>query len=369
MRPSGPNSLPNATPWRSIAALWLAFAFINASQIVGGMRAVGMHHAWARLFLVVLASWIVWPLATPLILRLGRRFPPTNWHSPRVWAAHFAACLAVATLYCVWTAGLQFVLQPWGSDAQVTKFWQTAFYVFYGEFHIFLILYAAILAIDFTFESARRLAQRETEAARLNEQLSRAQFDALRRQLEPHFLFNTLNAIAGLIREQRNDDAVSMIAGLSDLLRRVLDGSSRQEVPLDEEIEFLTTYLDIQKTRFGNQLQIQVDVPREILAARVPGLILQPMVENAIEHGIRKRAAGGQLRVGATRNNGRLTLSVYNDGPQLPEDWQQQSTGIGLANVRARLKSLYGDSCSLDIHNHDHGVEVLLAVPYKAAES
>jgi len=256
MRPSGPNSLPNATPWRSIAALWLAFAFINASQIVGGMRAVGMHHAWARLFLVVLASWIVWPLATPLILRLGRRFPPTNWHSPRVWAAHFAACLAVATLYCVWTAGLQFVLQPWGSDAQVTKFWQTAFYVFYGEFHIFLILYAAILAIDFTFESARRLA-----------------------------------------------------------------------------------------------------------------LILQPMVENAIEHGIRKRAAGGQLRVGATRNNGRLTLSVYNDGPQLPEDWQQQSTGIGLANVRARLKSLYGDSCSLDIHNHDHGVEVLLAVPYKAAES
>ena len=368
MHPSGPNS-PSATPWRSIALLWLAVAFINASQIVGGMRAVGMHHPWARLFFVVLASWTIWPLATPLILRLGRRFPLPKWRSPRVWAVHLGACLAIAVLYCVWTAALQIVLQPWGPDAQVTKFWQTAFYVFYGEFHIFLILYAAILAIDFTVDSTRRLAQRETEAARLCEQLSRAQFDALRRQLEPHFLFNTLNAIAGLIREQRNDDAVSMIAGLSDLLRRVLDGSSRQEVALDEEIEFLTTYLDIQKTRFGDRLQVQVDVPRDTLAARVPSLILQPMVENAIEHGIRKRAAGGQLRVGAARNNGQLTLSVYNDGPQLPEDWQQQGTGIGISNVRARLQSLYGESCALDIQNRDHGVEVLLSVPYKAAES
>jgi two-component system LytT family sensor kinase len=361
-----PNS-PSPTPWRSIGLLWLAFALINASQIVVGMRAVGMQHAWARLFFVVLASWLVWALATPLILRLGHRFPPTNWRSLRTWLIHLGACLLVAALYSLWAAGLQKTVQPWGYTL-VYSFWKTAFSVFYAEFHIFLILYASILALDFTIESQRRLAQRETEAARLSEQLSRAQFDALRRQLEPHFLFNTLNAIAGLIREQRNDDAVTMIAGLSDLLRRLLDDSGRQEVPLDEEIEFLTTYLDIQKTRFGDRLQIEVEVPRETLAARVPSLILQPMVENAIEHGIRKRAAGGQLRVGAVRHNGRLTLSVYNDGPQLPEDWQQQSTGIGIANVRARLQSLYGEACALDIHNRDLGVEVLLSVPYKATE-
>ena len=365
---STPNSRP-ATPWRWIAALWLAFAFINASQIVGGMRAVGMHHPWGRLFFVVLASWLVWPLATPLILRLGHRFPPTRLRPLSTWGVHLAACLAVGALYSIWSAVLQITLQPWGQDAQVTNFWRTAFYAFYAEFHIFLILYAAILALSFTIESLRRLAQRETEAARLSEQLSRAQFDALRRQLEPHFLFNTLNAIAGLIREQRNDDAVTMIAGLSDLLRRVLDDSGRQEVPLDEEVEFLTTYLDIQKTRFGDRLQIEVKVPRETLSARVPSLILQPMVENAIEHGIRKRASGGLLRVGAARNNGRLTLSVYNDGPRLPEGWQQQGTGIGIANVRARLESLYGEKCALDIQNRDQGVEVLLSVPYKASES
>ena len=358
----------SAIPWRWIAALWLGFAFINASQIVGGMRAVGMQHLWGRLFFVVIAAWLVWPLATPLILRLAQRFPPTQWRSLRTWGVHLSACLATGALYSLWGSALQITLQPWGADAQVTNFWRTAFYVFYAEFHVFLILYASILALSFTIESMRRLAQRETEAARLSEQLSRAQFDALRHQLEPHFLFNSLNAIAGLIREQRNDDAVSMIAGLSDLLRRVLDDSGRQEVPLDEEIEFLTTYLDIQKTRFGDRLQVRVEVPREVLPARVPSLILQPMIENAIEHGIRTRAAGGLLRVGAARNNGRLTLSVYNDGPQLPDDWQQQGSGIGIANVRARLQSLYGEACALEIQNRDQGVEVLLSVPYKAAE-
>ncbi|HMK22920.1 MAG TPA: histidine kinase [Terriglobales bacterium] len=366
MTAHAPNS-PNTTPWRWIAAFWLAFALINASQIVGGMRAVGMQHPWGRLFSVVLASWLVWPLATPLILRLGHRFPPTRLRPLSTWAVHLSACLATGTLYSLWAAALQIELQPFG-HAQVYSFWKGSFSVFYGEFHIFLILYAAILGLDFTIQSRQRLAQRETEAARLSEQLSRAQFDALRRQLEPHFLFNTLNAVAGLVREKRHDDAVSMIAGLSDLLRRVLDDSGRQEVALDEEMEFLTTYLDIQKTRFGERLQVHVDVSRETLSARVPSLILQPMVENAIEHGIRRRASGGLLRVRAARNNGQLTLSVYNDGPCLPQDWQQQGTGIGIANVRARLESLYGTAGALNIQNRDQGVEVLLSVPYKVAE-
>ena len=220
---------------------------------------------------------------------------------------------------------------------QVTQFGNTAFSVFYGEFHLFLILYAGILAIDYTLESRRRLAQRETEAARLSEQLSRTQLAALRRQLEPHFFFNTLNAIAGLVRENRNDDAVSMIAGLSDLLRRVLDDSGKQEVSLGEEMEFLETYLEIQKTRFAERLRLSVNVPKELLSARVPSLILQPMVENAIEHGIEKRASGGLLRIGAVRDNGFLTLSVYNEGPRFPEDWEQRRAGVGIANVRSPL--------------------------------
>jgi sensor histidine kinase YesM len=350
--------------WRWIALLWLGFALVNATQIVAGMRAVGMQHAWSRLFFTVLASWIVWPLATPIVLRLGHRYPFAQWRSIRTWAVHLAACFAIGAAYSLWAAGLQMFLQPWGY-VQVTQFGKTAFSVFYAEFHLFLILYAAILAIDYTLESKRRLAQRETEAAQLSEQLSRTQLAALRRQLEPHFFFNTLNAIAGLVRENRNDDAVSMIAGLSDLLRRVLDDSGKQEVSLGEEMEFLETYLEIQKTRFAERLRLSVDVPKEFLSASVPSLILQPMVENAIEHGIEKRAAGGFLRIAAVRDNGFLTLTVYNDGPRIPDDWEQLRSGVGIANVRSRLRTLYGESSKLNIQNCEQGVEVQLSVPYR----
>jgi two-component system LytT family sensor kinase len=353
-------------PWVWIAFLWLAFALVNATQIVVGMRAVGMQHAWSRLFFSVLVSWLVWALATPLVIRLGQRFPPTRWRPLSTWLIHLVACVAIGAVYSAWAALLQLSWQPWGY-VKVTRFGTTSFSVFYGEFHLFLILYAAILAISHTLESRRRLAQRETEAARLNEQLSRAQLDALRRQLEPHFLFNTLNAIAGLVRETRNDAAVSMIVGLSDLLRRVLEASDKQEVSLGEEMEFLQTYLDIQKTRFADRLQLSVNVPREFLSALVPSLILQPMVENAIQHGIGTRAAGGAIRITAAQDNGSLTLSVYNEGPRIPEDWEQRRSGVGISNVRTRLQNLYGRACSLNIRNHDRGVEVLLSVPYKAS--
>ena len=122
--------------WKWIAVLWAGFALVNATQIVAGMRAVGMQHAWTRLFLTVFASWIVWALATPFILLLGRRFPPTQWRSARVWAIHFAACIAVGGIYGLWAAALQMALQPW-QVMQVTQFGKTAFYVFYGEFHLF----------------------------------------------------------------------------------------------------------------------------------------------------------------------------------------------------------------------------------------
>ena len=350
--------------WRWIVFLWLGFALVNATQIVAGMRAVGMQHAWTRLFLAVLISWLVWAAATPLVLRLGNRFPPCHLRPLRSWLVHLAACVAIGLVYSAWAGWLQLLLQPWGY-VKVTQFWKTSFSVFYGEFHLFLILYAAILAIGYTLESSRRLAQRETETARLNEQLSRAQFEALRRQIEPHFLFNTLNAIAGLVRENRSEPAVSMIAGLSDLLRRVLEDSGKQEVSLGEEMEFLQTYLDIQKMRFADRLELNVDVPREFQAARVPSLILQPMVENAIQHGIEKRAAGGAIRIAAARDNGLLRLTVYNEGPRIPDDWEQLRSGVGITNVRTRLQSLYGSECALHISNRDNGVEVLLSVPYK----
>ena len=156
-----------------------------------------------------------------------------------------------------------------------------------------------------------------------------------------------------------------MIVELSDFMRRVLADSNRQQVPLGEELEFTRKYLDIQKIRFVERLQCTVNVPNELLLAQVPTLILQPMVENAIKHGIAKRAQGGAVRILASHSNGMLTLSVYNDGPNLPEN-EKTNSGIGISNIRTRLQSLYGDDFKLNMQNQaPGGVEVSVSVPFK----
>jgi LytS/YehU family sensor histidine kinase len=227
------------------------------------------------------------------------------------------------------------------------------------------VLYGLILLINHVLDAREQLAFQQTESARLSEQLSKAQLSALRRQIEPHFLFNTLNAIAGLVREKRNDAAVSMIVGLSDFLRRVVEDSDRQQVPLGEEMEFTRKYLDIQKTRFAERLQFSVDVPQELLPAQIPSLILQPMVENAIKHGIARRVQGGAIRITASRSNGTLTVRVYNDGPSLPAGWQTSPSGIGILNVRTRLQNLYGNQFELNMRNQQPGgVEATVSVPF-----
>lgn len=325
-----------------------------------------MHHAWAHLFVTLLLSWLPWALATPLVLRLGRQYPPEQWRRFATWGAHLVAFATIGLVFAAWAAALEELLNPWALVPGPDPFAHLWLDKFYNGLLSYLILYGAILLVSHLLDSRERLALQQTEAARLNEQLSKAQLDALRRQIEPHFLFNTLNAIAGLVRENRNDAAVSMIAGLSDFLRRVLEDSNRQQVPLGDELEFVQKYLEIQKVRFAERLQVSVDVSSELFSAQVPSLILQPMVENAVKHGIAKRVRGGAIRIAAFRCNGMLTLNVYNDGPSLPAGWEKTHSGIGISNVRTRLQSLYGDAFELHMKNRDpDGVEVSVSVPFK----
>ena len=352
--------------WIWIASIWLAVAVFDATQTVLAMRAEGMHHNWTELFVWVLLSWVPWALATPIILNLGRRYPPVHLMRPFALAVHVGACAGIGLVSSAWTAWLENLLNPWAKSPPTQAFVMLWRFKFYNGLLVFLMLYGFVLAVSYVLSSRERMARQQTEAARLNEQLSKAQLDALRRQIEPHFLFNTLNAISGLIREKRNDAAVNMIAGLSDFLRRLLEDSNRHQVPLSQEIEFLEKYLEIQKVRFADRLQVSLDFPRELFPAQVPSLILQPMVENAIKHGIARRTQGGALRISAARDNGMLTLRVYNDGPKLPDNWEQGSSGIGISNVRTRLRSLYGDSFKLNMRNQGpDGVEVSISVPFK----
>jgi len=355
---------PRAARWYWIGAIWAGIALWDATQTVVVMRAEHMHHRWTYLFITQALGWLPWALATPIVLRLAWEYP-LRWKKLAPWLVHGAACVCIGLACAGLVAGIEMLLDPWAYSRPPGPYGALFLQKFLNQLLGSVILYGCILLVGYMLESRERLARQQMEAARLGEQLSKAQLTALRQQIEPHFLFNTLNAVAGLIREGRNDAAVNMIAGLSDLLRRVVNDSQRQEVPLGEELEFLQKYLDIQKARFAERLELRLDVPQELCRARVPGLILQPIVENAVKHGIAKRAQGGAIEIGVERSDGMLTVTIYNDGPKLPADRDQSNGGIGLSNVRTRLESLYGDGFELSMGNEGSGVRVSLSVPYR----
>jgi two-component system LytT family sensor kinase len=356
-----------STRWLWIAAIWCAGALFDASQTVLIMHAEGRHAPWLSLFATELASWLPWALATPLVVGLARRYPTIRGISVRTLAVHLAAFVAVSAVAETWSAWLQVLFNPWGNRRWPTfvDTWSTTLLY---QVLTFIIAYALILTVTHLVDARESIARQMTETARLNEELSRAQLAALRRQMEPHFMFNTLHAIAGLVRDHRNDAAVSMVVGLSEFLRRATEDSHRSQVTLAEEVEYLQRYLEIQKVRFGERLQVSIDIPAELLRAQVPNLLLQPLVENAIKHGIAKRVAGGTVRVAGARDGGSLCLTVYNNGPNVPTDWQSTHTGVGLGNLRTRLQILHGNESGLQLrHAALGGVEVVVTLPLKEA--
>lgn len=348
-----------------IAAGWLAVGIITGAQVVAGVAALGRQANWVALFFTTAAAWIFWAVATPVILLLSRRFPLSAAWWWRNLPVHLAAALGISVLRIAWSAALEWAVNPLVLDPHPS--YRTMFLTMvYMQFHTGLIVYGATLTIEHTIDSIRRLARREAEAARLASELSRVQLEALRRQLEPHFLFNTLNGISGLVREKQNDAAVEMIAGLSDLLRRVLEDSGRQLVPLAEEVSFLESYIDLQSMRFGDRLKVTVDIPAGLYPALVPPLVLQPLFENAIEHGIGKLVEGGEILVTARESQGILSIHLYNDGPALSLAAAGERAGVGLSNTRGRLTTLYGAESSVELRNRNGpGVETVIRLPYR----
>jgi two-component system LytT family sensor kinase len=353
--------------WLWIASLWAGIGVLDATQNIFAMRHEGMHHSWAKLFIALTFAWLPWALATPLIIDLGRRFP-IAWKAARSWLVHLGAIVAIAFAASAWAAALEVLLQPWLPDFETNPFLVTWPLKFSGGLLPALILYSGIFAVTYALDSRARAAAQQTDAAHLNEQLSYAQLNALQRQIEPHFIFNALNSISGLVREHKNDAAVSMIVALSDFLRRVAVSSSEPQSRLAQEMEFLQKYLQIQEVRFAGRLKLDLQIPEELREAKIPSLMLQPLVENAIKHGIAKRVQGGTVRVTASRAERMLGLSVYNDGPLLDRDGHAVKDGIGLSNLRTRLKLLYGSDYELRMENYGiTGVQVFVALPYREA--
>ena len=358
---------PNSYNWLWITSLWAALAVVDATHNVFAMRHEGMHHVWMKVFFVLTFEWLPWALVTPWVISLARRHPPA-WKSPQTWLLHLCVVVGIDVVASAWGSALEIAFQPWLPDFESQAFLVTWPLKSYASILPALILYALILAITYVLDAKARAAAQQTDTARLNEELSYAQLNALQRQIEPHFIFNALNSISGLVREQKNDAAVSMIVALSDFLRRVAMSSHNPQAQLAQEVEFLEKYLQIQVARFAGRLKVDMQIPEELRKAQIPSLILQPLVENAIKHGIAQRVVGGEVRVAASRANGELHLSVYNDGPLLDRDGSAIKDGIGLSNLRTRLRLLYGSDCDLRLENYGiTGVQVSLALPYREA--
>ena len=328
--------------WVVFAGAWLVLALVGMLQVALSMSELGSPvHWWSLGNVRVVEALVILGVAAPVLWLVRRALPPERTgvatHLAAVVAALAPTALlathaALAANALVFGEGFLFRGSRWGKA--VTE----------------LVLLALAAAIATAWELGRRLRERETQAARLEARLADARLQALGSQLHPHFLFNTLTAISVLVH-RAPDDADTMLTRLADLLRATLRQPPAHEIPLGEELALLARYVDIMRVRYGPRLVVETRVPPAAADLLVPTFALQPLVENAIEHGVARRAGQGTVTVSAAVEDGRLRLEVEDDGPGVAvgSNGDDGGNGIGLANTRQRLRQLYGDRQRLDL--------------------
>lgn len=364
------TEMTSVRKWAAIVAVWAMLGVIYAGPVYFEVRTEGMSHAAWRIFSWGILTWLAWAALTPAIIWLARKYSLVEETWKRNLLVHLPAFLLVSALHSAAATAITLSVKPFDNmGSSPAAFWPRFLSRLQGSFGSDLLVYGAVVGTCYAIDYYRKFREREFLATRLEAQLAQAQLDSLRMQLHPHFLFNTLNGIVGLVRDNKNSAAVNMLVGLSDLLRHTLEHSARQEVELREELNFIKLYLKIQEMRFSDRLRIEFDIDPATTRALVPNLILQPLTENALRHGIGRSAGSGLVGISSAVMNGHLRLMVYDNGAGLPDDWQMKgSTGIGLANTAARLQQLYDDNHQFDIHNRDGGgVEVVILMPLRTA--
>jgi sensor histidine kinase YesM len=351
-------------------AVWTALGLFLFSQgieqkVVSGDPNPWWHH---------LTSWMVgvwiWCLLTPLILYFGARFSLERKRWIGTAALHLALSITVSFGELALEAAILRGLRLFPTI--MVSYPATLVFLLVIGFHQGILTYWIILAIQYAYGWYRRYEERRQEALRLElrssqleRQLVQAHLSALKMQLQPHFLFNTLNAIMVLVRQQRSQEAEEMLGRLSDLLRCVLEDVDSQEIALRRELEYLELYLSIEEVRFRDRLRVEIAASPEVLDARVPPMVLQPIVENAIRHGISCSASAGRVRISACRVGDVLEIRVQDDGPGLAPN-AGQTRGIGLTNTRARIGQLYAGAAHLTVENDQPcGVLVTLVLPFR----
>jgi two-component system, LytTR family, sensor kinase len=358
--------------WRKIVLViagWTLFAFVCATQSYLNYLQSSRPLPYSRAIFPWLVCGYLWAILTPVVFLFAKRFPIANERSARSTALHVLFGLFIATLQlAAYVLAERLLLED---PARPFAFWRQFRQLVLTGFHINLLIYLMLIGFYEAFdyyrryrERERRAAQLEIEAAKLETQLTRAQLDALRMQMHPHFLFNTLNSVSVLMQEDVTL-ANEMLLRLSELLRLTLSQDRAQEVTLQQELDFLRLYLEIEQIRFQDRLKVRIEAAPETLEARVPNLILQPLVENAIRHAVAPRAAETLVIVRSARDNGRLHLQVTDNGDGVTVA-SKTTNGIGLANTRSRLEKLYGKNQTFELREVSAGgVQVSLTIPFR----
>jgi signal transduction histidine kinase len=365
---------PLRVHWPAVIAGWTILGVLESAIAYVRVRGTPLERGWLPMLLANVPWWLLWALLTPPVLALVRHVPPLGARWIRGMAVHLVAAFAAASAHLLVEGVLfYYMVSRYRGMPGIGRQWATFFsnYLVLDFVTYWLIVGVSLAAMYYTryHASTLRSARLEATAARLELGLAEARVQALRTELNPHFFFNALNAVSGLVRRGENDAAVQMLARLGELLRLTLDRDLAPEIPLGSELGLLDRYLDIERVRFGDRLTVDIGVDPPAEDARVPALILQPLVENAIRHGITKRPGPGRIQILAQRSGGVLELSVRDTGEGLaPRDLTMRREGIGLSNTRARLAAMYGDAASLHLENAPGGGALItLRIPWRAS--
>ena len=365
--PARPRTGPRTRAVAGVCALWLLVGVVQASQAVLSGALQSEPVTTARALRDALLQTLPWIPPTLAILALAVRFPVTRSTWTRTLPIHLLAFPLVAwvenLLVVVGYATMQAQSPPLPALLRSAGTWTLL------RLHVAALVYVTIAAATQAWVFYRRTRARELHMARLEGQLARARLDALTAQIRPHFLFNTLHTIGQLWRSGHPDEADAMLDHLGELFQRVQQTTSRPLVSLDEELETVEAYLAIESARFRDRLCIEIDASADARTLAIPPLLLQPLVENAVRHGIAVSSAAGRIRVQGRRDADRLVIEIEDDGPGFANDATSRGTGTGLANTRARLEQLFGDAQRLDIgRSNGRGTHIRIEIPARPPE-
>jgi signal transduction histidine kinase len=345
-----------------VAAAWIVPATLAALQAFAQHRLGNWDGQLSRILLFEFFDWLLYGALTPIVFYFARRFPLERPHLLGRIALH----LGIAWFNCaLWAAGGTLLrLLIWSGQETLSGRGYIGW--FFTSLPFGVAVYFAVLGIEHAIFYFRQSRERETQAARLSAQLAEARLGALRMQMKPHFLLNSLNALLVLVRDRDHAAATRVLEELGEILRQVLRADRPEMVTLDDEIEFLRRYLAIEQVRFSDRLGTSFRISPEARGAAVPDFILQPLVENAVRHGIAERVEAGMITVSARRDGEDLVLTIEDDGPGFTG--RGPAAGLGLANTRERLQVLYGPRGSLTLSARESGGTVAtIRLPFAPA--